>query len=149
MLNEKKIRYMTKAAALEEGSEKKNIEISQYFRTDYISLQMLKSAAAYTVSFGILAFFWAGGNVEELMQWLSRMESMGNLLKITAAIYFAGLVLYEAVTYFYFSAKYCKAKEVAAKYNKQLKRINELYEQQETAEANPAVSEKTDKERTV
>ena len=47
MLNEEKVRHMTKAAAYENGPEKKNIGISDYFRGDYLGLQLVKSGIAY------------------------------------------------------------------------------------------------------
>mgnify|MGYP003303337420 CR=1 FL=1 len=51
MLNEEKVRHMTKAAAYENGPEKKNIGISDYFRGDYLGLQLVKSGIAYTFAF--------------------------------------------------------------------------------------------------
>ena len=44
MLNEERIRLMTRMAAYEEHEGKKDIAISEYFRGDYISFQLLKSA---------------------------------------------------------------------------------------------------------
>lgn len=149
MLNEKKIKYMTKAAAYETGAEKKNIEICNFYRTDYLGLQMLKSAAAYTVSFALLAFLWAVGRMEELMNGISRTDYFGNLLKIAAALYIAGLLLYEIAVYWYFSWKYQKAKECAAKYNRHLKHIREFYETQESVESPVVAKEKTDEEKTL
>ena len=54
MLNEEKVKSMTKAAAYEKGPEKKNIEIGSYFRGDYLGLHMVKSALAYTLAFLII-----------------------------------------------------------------------------------------------
>lgn len=149
MLNEKKIKYMTKAAAYETGAEKKNIEICSFYRTDYLGLQMLKSAAAYTVSFGIAAFLWAVGKLGELMVGLSHADYLGNLLKVTAVFYIAGLLIYESATYCYFSWKYQKAKECVAKYNKHLKHIHEFYETQESVESPVAAKKKADEEKTL
>lgn len=134
MLNEKKIRYMTKAAAYETGAEKKNIEICSFGRTDYIGLQILKSAGAYTLAFGCLAVLWAGGRLEELMLKISNADYAGNILKTGAVLYIAGLFIYEIAIYFYASKKYRSAKESVAKYHKYLKNIQQFYEEQETEE---------------
>ena len=65
MLNEEKVKHMTKAAAYENGPEKKNIGISDYFRGDYLGLQLVKSGIAYTVAFVILIAMWAMGKQVE------------------------------------------------------------------------------------
>lgn len=137
MLNEKKIRYMTKAAAYETGAEKKNIDICNFRRTDYLGLQMIKSAVAYTVSFALLLFLWAGGRIEEVLLKLTHADYVGAMLKTAAVFYVLGLVLYEIAVYVYFSQKYQKAKISVAKYQKHLKHISEFYERQ-TAEEPPA-----------
>lgn len=147
MLNEKKIKYMTKAAAYETGAEKKNIEICSYCRTDYKGLQMLKSAVFYTVSFAILTFLWASRSLEEVMAALGRAEYVGHLLKVLIALYVAGLLIYEIITYAYFSWKYEKAKKSVVKYNRHLKHIHEFYEAQESAESAVPAKEKTDEEK--
>ena len=71
---------MTKAAAYENGPEKKNIGISDYFRGDYLGLQLVKSGIAYTFAFVILIAMWAMGKMEELMLMISRPEYFENLI---------------------------------------------------------------------
>lgn len=150
MLNEKKITFMANAASFEQGVDKKNLEIAQYFRGDYISIQMLKASVAYTVSFGILGFLWAGEKIEGLLLQLSRVDYMGRLLKWVFLFYVAGLIIYEAATYFYFSVRYRRAKDYAAKYYKQLKKLSDFYEAQEAAEASAAeAGNRMEKEETL
>ena len=43
MLNEERIILMTRMAAYEEGEGKKNVKIGNYFRSDYIAVQVLKA----------------------------------------------------------------------------------------------------------
>ena len=77
MLNIEKVKSMTKAAAYESGPEKKNIEISDYFRTDYLGLHMVKSGIAYAVSFVIIAAIWFMGKTEDVMNIIELEQPLG------------------------------------------------------------------------
>lgn len=146
MLNEEKVRHMTKAAAYENGPEKKNIGISSYFRTDYLGLQMVKSAVAYTVAFLILAVMWAMGRVEELMLMISRAEYLEGLIRTLVILYVAGLVAYEIAIYTYYTIKYQSAKQSVKGFHAHLKHIHKFYETQETADSIINLDEEADEE---
>ena len=149
MLNQEKVKSMTKAAAYEKGPEKKNIEISSYFRGDYLGLQMVKSAVAYTIAFFVLAAIWAMGRIEELMLMISRREYLENLIKILVVLFVSGLVIYECAVYGYFSARYQQAKKSLKGYHSQLKKIHKFYETQESAEIFEGKRDAADEESTL
>lgn len=149
MLNEEKVKSMTKAAAYENGPEKKNIKISSYYRGDYLGLQMVKSAVAYTVSFCILAAMWSMGRVEELMLMLSRAEYLQSILKIVIVLFVAGLVLYEIAVYTYYSSQYQQARKSVGGFHAHLKHIYKFYETQESAGADKSNVKKTADEEKV
>ena len=134
MLNEEKVKSMTKAAAYENGPEKKNIEISSYYRTDYLGLQMVKSGVAYAVSFCILVLLWAMGRMEELMLMISRAEYLESLIRTMVILFVAGLICYEIAIYVYYSKKHHSAKKSVGGYHSYLKHIHKFYEAQETEE---------------
>ena len=49
MLNNRKVRLMTRLAIYEQTEGKEDVRISKYFRTDYVRLNVLKSIVAVTV----------------------------------------------------------------------------------------------------
>ena len=51
MINEEKVILMTKLASYETDNGKKDILVVNYFRSDYIGFQLLKSVIAATISF--------------------------------------------------------------------------------------------------
>ena len=51
MVDEEKVILMTRLASFEAGEGKKYVPIANYFRTDYITLQLLKSIIAGVVVF--------------------------------------------------------------------------------------------------
>lgn len=134
MLNIEKVKHMTKAAAYETGKEKQNLNISCYFRGDYIGLQIVKSALAYTLAYGILAAIWAMGTMEALLGQLNSVSNIENLVKQLIIVYVIGLLAYEAVTYGYYSKKHQNAKKSVKSYQNHLKQLHKFYETQETAE---------------
>lgn len=134
MLNQEKVKYMTKAAAYENGPEKKNIGISHYYRGDYLGLQMIKAALAYTAAFLILVVLWAMGKLEELMLLISRADYLEGLIKILIVLYVCGLVIYQGIVYAYFSDRFRKAKNSVKSFYQHLKKIDKIYETQKTAE---------------
>ena len=54
MINEQRVKLMTRMAAYEQDEYKKNIKITGFFRSDYIGFQLLKSIVANTIAFAIL-----------------------------------------------------------------------------------------------
>lgn len=148
MLNEEKVKSMTKAAAYEKGPEKKNIDIGCYFRVDYLGLQMVKSGVAYTAAFLIMAALWAMGRIDELMLMLSHAGYLKEMIKTLAVLFVSGLVLYEAVVYAYYSSRYQQAKKSLKGYHSHLKKIHKFYETQESAEGSQK-TETADEENTL
>ncbi len=148
MLNEEKVKSMTKAAAYEKGPEKKNIDIGSYFRGDYLGLQMVKSGIAYTLAFVIIVAIWSMGQMEELMLMISRADYLENLIKTLVILFAGGLVVYECAVYVYYYSKYQHAKQSLKGYHFHLKKIHKFYETQESAEVSEK-EENADEENTL
>ena len=134
MLNEEKVKSMTKAAAYEKGPEKKNIEIGSYFRGDYLGLHMVKSALAYTLAFAIIVAMWSAGQIEEMMLMISRPSYLKNIIKVMVIAYVSGLVVYECIIYTFYSYRYRLATKSLRGYDSHLKKIHKFYETQESAD---------------
>ena len=149
MLNEEKVKSMTKAAAYEKGPKKKNIEIANYFRTDYIALQLIKSAVAYVVAFALLVVIWGMTGTEEFMLNITHAEYIQQFLKTLIILFILGLLLYEGAVFSYYSRKYRKASESVDEYQVYLKKINKFYETQESADEEIVEVNLADEEITV
>lgn len=145
MINEEKVKSMTKAAVYENGEKKKSLEICDYFRSDYISLQLIKSAVAYIVAFCCGLVLWFMSSSEELLLKFSQPEYMQGVLKMIAILFVTGLCVYVAVLYFYYAWKYARATERTAEFQNHLKDINKFYETEE-AEDDYTVIDLSDEE---
>ncbi len=68
MLDERRVRRMARLASYESKEGKEDIEISMYFRKDYVSVNVLKTLLWVTVGYVIAAAFVLLGSLESLME---------------------------------------------------------------------------------
>ncbi|MCI8417834.1 MAG: hypothetical protein HFI33_10160 [Lachnospiraceae bacterium] len=127
MLNEEKIRLMTRAAAYEAHEGKKTIPINHYFRGDYISVNLIWSWVSYTLAFVLCAGIWAFKNMEYLMSNIHKMD-LAAFSEQVITLYVAGLAIYLLITYVYYSWRYMKNRKSLAGYYQILKRISGIYD---------------------
>ena len=74
MLNEKRIRLMTKAAEFEQKEGREAFRINDYFRGDYVTFHMVKAWIRGTAAWLILAVLWIVYRLDELMQNLYQTD---------------------------------------------------------------------------
>ena len=74
MLNEERVILMTHMASYENGEGKKNVKIGNYFRSDYISMQILKSIVCSTISFAIVFALYIFYDFENFMTDIYKID---------------------------------------------------------------------------
>lgn len=111
MLNEDKIRLMTKAASFEAGEGKEALSMNRYFRSDYISLQLIFAWISYTVSFALCMGLWGFYNMEYLLTNLHKMD-LPALGKRFAFLYLGLLGVFLLIHYVIYHLRYQKTKEI-------------------------------------
>lgn len=126
MLNEEKVILMTHMASYENGEGKENVKIGNYFRSDYIAVQVLKSAICGTIAYGIGFGLYALYNLEILLQDLYKMDLIAFAKKILI-YYIISVVAYGVLTYIICTYRYIKAKRNLKKYYHNLKKLSTLY----------------------
>ena len=127
MLNEDKIRLMTKAASFEAGEGKEALSMNRYFRSDYISLQLIFAWISYTVSFALCMGLWGFYNMEYLLTNLHKMD-LPALGKRFAFLYLGLLGVFLLIHYVIYHLRYKKNKRNLAVYHQILKRIAHIYQ---------------------
>lgn len=129
MLNEERIRLMTKMAAYEENEGKKTIPISNYFRGDYISFQVVKGALSATVAFVLVIAMYVYYDLEIFLEDIYKMD-MASLLKTVVTAYVAILIGYMLISYIVYSYRYTKAKQSLHHYFAQLRELQAMYDRE-------------------
>lgn len=127
MLNEERVKLMTRMASYEAGEGKKNMNIGKYFRGDYIGIQVLKSIICSTIAFGICFALYLFYDFEHFMQDIYQMDLI-QFAKDVLFIYAAVVIGYALVTYIIYSVRYRKARKSLKKYYNNLRKLSGLYE---------------------
>ena len=130
MLNEEKIRLMTRLALYEQKEGKKDLPLSKYYRTDYLALKMINSTIVMSLGYIVLLATIVLIRVEEL---ISNVVSM-DLVAIGRNILIAYVILFAvnmAVTYFISSYRFKKSRGNLNHYNSYLKDLYMIYKKEE------------------
>lgn len=126
MLNEERVILMTQMAAYEQGEGKKNVRIGSYFRSDYISAQILKSIISGTIVFCIAFALYIFYGFETFMQNLYKMDLFA-FAKTVLKCYAISVASYSLLTYIVSTYQYVKAKSSLKAYYHNLKKLSSLY----------------------
>ena len=129
MLNEERIKLMTKMAAYEADEGKKNVAIGNYFRGDYIGLQVIKSIISATIAFVIVFGLFVFYDFEVFMSDIYKMDLLGfGRTVITAYLIF--VAVYALISYMIYTYRYAKAKKSLKMYYNNLKKLAYLYDKE-------------------
>ena len=129
MLNEERIKLMTKIAAYEADEGKKNVAIGNYFRGDYIGLQVIKSIISATIAFVIVFGLFVFYDFEVFMSDIYKMDLLGfGRTVITAYLIF--VAVYALISYMIYTYRYAKARKSLKMYYNNLKKLAYLYDKE-------------------
>lgn len=129
MLNEERIKLMTKMAAYEADEGKKNVAIGNYFRGDYIGLQVIKSIISATIAFVIVFGLFVFYDFEVFMSDIYKMDLLGfGRTVITAYLIF--VAVYALISYTIYTYRYAKARKSLKMYYNNLKKLAYLYDKE-------------------
>ena len=128
MLNEEKIKLMTRMAAYEENEGKRSMQIGNYFRSDYIGLQVMKSVISATIAFVIVIAMYIFYDFESVMKEIYQVDLLATGKQILIAyVVFVGI--YAVVTYIIYAYRYTKAKKSLKKYYTHLTELSGFYDE--------------------
>lgn len=128
MLNEERVILMTRMESYAENEGRKNMQIGNYFRADYISLQILKSVLGVTIAYGIVLLLYVLYNLETFMQDIYKMDLLGFATDILKW-YGVTVLVFGGISYLVYSYRYYKARKSLKNYYNHLKKLNSLYKE--------------------
>ncbi len=129
MLNEERIKLMTKMACYEANEGKKNVAIGNYFRGDYIGLQVIKSILSATIAFVILFAMFIFYDFEIFMTDIYKMD-LFQFAKSVIIDYLIFTGVYALISYGVYTYRYTRAKKSLKMYYNNLKRLAYLYDRE-------------------
>lgn len=130
MLNEEKIKLMTKLALYEQGEGKESIKSNKYYKKDYVGVMMINTAITITLAYLLCIFLWAIYKIDYLVDSTAELDipALGRKLLL---IYIVVFVVYMLVSYMVYSIKYLKMQEDNLEYYDDLKELYMIYRREE------------------
>ena len=130
MVNEDRIKLMTRMAAYEKEEHKKNKKIVSFFKSDYISMQTLKSIVYTTIAFAIMFGLYVLYDFEIFMKEIYQMDIF-EFAKSVIIVYgiFIGIIL--VITYAVSLYQYKRALQSTKLYYANLKKLSQDYGEEE------------------
>ncbi len=129
MIDKRKVQLLTKLAMYEKKDGKKDIKVSDYYRKDYISFnviaQLLWMTLAYALVWGIAGVVILQGNKDNL-----DMALLIFLVILAIGGYLLLLLVYGIGAYRFYSKKHARARFRIKKYNNGLIRLLRIYERE-------------------
>lgn len=127
MISKERVRHMTKLAAFEEREGKKYHKMTQYFRRDYVGLELIKSFFTGTLAFGLMFGIWAVCGAEALMESMNHMDLLAFGTEIVIG-YLIFLAVYLLATYIIYNVRYTRGRKKIKLFYNRLKKVSRLYE---------------------
>lgn len=127
MINEDKVILMTKMASYEANKGKKDLATGKYFRSDYISLQLLKAIFSGTMAFVIVIGIALLYDFDAFMKDLYKVDLL-QMGKDLVVVYLISVGLYTLIVYIVSAYRYNRARQNLKTYYGNLRKLTKYYE---------------------
>ena len=125
MLNEERIRLMTRMACYEAGEGRKNVAIGNYFRGLQVIKSVINATIAYVILFAVFIFY----DFEVFMADIYKMDLLG-FAKSVIIYYLIFTAAYALISYGVYTYRYTRARKSLKIYYNNLKKLTYMYERE-------------------
>lgn len=129
MLDESRIKLMARMASYEETEGKKTIPIASYFRGDYVSFNVVRTAISITVAFMVVTGVYIYYSLEDFIADIYRLDLM-EVGRRLLTVYLVVVCLFSVFAYIFYSWKYDRAKKSLQGYYQALRRLSAGYDEE-------------------
>ncbi len=127
MINESKVILMTRMASYEAREGKKDLATGKYFRSDYITLQLIKAVFAGTFAFLIVIGVMLLYDFDAFMKSLYEIDLL-QVCKDLVVKYLISVGSYTLIVYIVSAYRYNRARHGLQTYSGNLRRLSKYYE---------------------
>ena len=128
MIHEERVILMRELQVYEDGDGKRDIATANYFRGDYIGLQMLKSVVYMTIASAVFYAGYVFYNLENFLNSIYETDWI-EYAKVLLTRYLVLVIGYALITYMVYAYRYTKAQKNLKKYYGRLKALNAMYQE--------------------
>ena len=125
MLNGDRIRLMTEMAIYEKREGRTDEQVDAYFKSDYLSAELLKSFLAATIVFLMLIGVYCLYHFEELMLTIYSLD-LKLLIRQILTRYFLFLAVFLVITLIVYVRRYNHTRRNLREYYRNLKELGRL-----------------------
>ena len=127
MLNEDKIRIMSRCAMYEKGQGKEDLAVNRYYQGDYVRLNTLKTLIGVTVGFVLCFGLYLVLRAEYYMENIVGMDLMA-FARNVLMYYVIVLVIFAVINIVFYGWKYTDTQKRVRWYYQDLKALAEMDE---------------------
>ena len=126
MLNERKIRLMTKLSLYEKKEGKEDLKLAKYYKGDYARFQAWRTGIAVTIAYVLILIIAAVYKAEYFLDNAFNIdyEALG---KKVLGIYVLLMAVYVIIAMLVYSLKYSESRKKLARYFRMLRKLNHFY----------------------
>lgn len=134
MVNQERVKQLYKIALYEQTEEKEHRQAGQYYRSDYIGKEVLKSIISGSIAYVIMVLLWAISNWDLVLYQINTLEIIDTLIMmIVIYVGFMMIYLFATAVVYYFRYKHSKKRLDA--YVEDLKVAHSMFEREEKLKA--------------
>lgn len=126
LLNENKIKMMTKMAIYEKNEGKSMLKTAKYFKGDYIAFGILKTVIATTFAGIILLAMYFLSNAEGMIKEINNLDYVGMARKI-GLYYVLMLIVFSIIAGFVYYFRYERTRKGLKRYFSRLNKLERFY----------------------
>lgn len=130
MINNERVKYMAKLAEYESTEGRTDKKTIQYFRRDYVAMELIKSFVTGTIAFGLMFLMWAVYGMDNLLEQFNSMNITGAVTEVVI-VYLVFMAIYLLATYLICNMRYTTGRKNVKAFYEKLQKVSRLYEEEE------------------
>jgi len=130
MVNETKVKLMTKAAMVQKKDKRGMFTASRFFGDDYVSFQVIKGLIGVTLCYVLILALWVLENADALMTQYS-LASLIRMAQGFGVLYILIVVITTFIGVLAYTSRYWKSRQSTKEYQTSLKKLSRIYQREE------------------
>ena len=126
MLNENKVKMMTKMAIYEKNEGRRMLKTARYFKSDYIAFGILKTLITTSIAYIIMLIMYVLYNMENIIKDINKLDYMevGTNLIIG---YVAMIAVFSIIAFVVYGNQYDNSRNGLKRYFSRLNKLERFY----------------------
>lgn len=126
MLNENKVKMMTKMAIYEKNEGRKMIKTAKYFKSDYIAFGVLRTLITTTIAFIIMLVMGVLYNIDKIITDINNLDYSAIVTGIIIC-YIVMLILFSVIALIVYGRQYDNSRKGLKRYFSRLNKLERFY----------------------